>query len=71
MSSLAALGLRVATYLQRSQQDATSDGDADLIIVVDLFLSICSITVHLLENENQNWGGVQVLLNPIGSGGMA
>lgn len=66
--SLVSLGPVGATYLQRGEQDATSDGDADLIVVVDLFLAIRSKAMHLLENENQNGGSVQVLFNPIGSG---
>lgn len=36
---------------------------------MNLFLAICSKSVDLLENENQNRGSVQVLFNPIGPKG--
>lgn len=57
------------TYVQGRQEDATGDGNADLVVVVDLPFAICSKTIYLFENENQNRSCVQVFFNPIGSEG--
>lgn len=57
------------TYLKSSQEDATSNGNTDLIVVVDLSFATCGNAVYLFENQNQNRRCVQVLLNPIGSEG--
>lgn len=57
------------TYVQSSEEDAASNGNTDLIVVVDLPFAICSKTMYLFENQNQNGSCVQVLLNPIGSKG--
>ena len=54
-------------YLQGSEEDAASNGDTDLIVVVDLSFAVGSKAMYLLENENQNRSGVQVLFNPISS----
>lgn len=54
-------------YLQGSEEDAASNGDTDLIVVVDLPFAVGSKAMHLFENENQNRSRVQVLFNPISS----
>lgn len=62
-------GLGRGTYLQGSEEETASNGDTDLVVVVDFPFAVCGKTMNLLENQDQNGSCVQVLLNTIGSEG--